>query len=271
MHVSKADNSLLGRIPIHLIEPWTVYLEETRRFLRTPVRSVTSEVLTILIVLFLVGLLVRPDHLIRGVPFITFLAPGLLTILIIQSVFDQTSTSTSISKISCNTIERLPTLRVCGLIFGIVVAGITRGLLTTIIAFSAMHLLIEGMFRAASLPHVTFYILSGSLMSALLGVICRIWMKNSHQVSTVNNFAITPLSILSGTFYSIYQLPDQFQAAGFVNFLNPFFHLTDGLRFAFIGLSDGSVIVGMVVATTINVGLWVFALGQIRGRSPRSV
>jgi ABC-2 type transport system permease protein len=165
-----------------------------------------------------------------------------------------------IGKIQGNIIDVLmPPLRSSELLFGIVAGGVTRGLLVALVVTLAMLFVID--ISKISLLLAIFYTASGALMLSLLGFLGGLWAEKFDQMSMVTNFVITPLSFLSGTFYSITQLPGSFQAVAYVN---PFFYLIDGLRFAFIGQSDGSVVIGMTVVTVINAGLWVFAHHLVR-------
>jgi ABC-2 type transport system permease protein len=93
-------------------------------------------------------------------------------------------------------------------------------------------------------------------MLALLGLLAGIWSERFDQMATVTNFVVTPLSFLSGTFYSIAQLPGPFLIAAH---LNPLFYLIDGLRFGFTGHTDGSIAIGAVAVAAVNVGLWLLA------------
>ncbi|MHA1544296.1 MAG: ABC transporter permease, partial [Alphaproteobacteria bacterium] len=61
---------------------------------------------------------------------------------------------------------------------------------------------------------------------------------------------VTPLSLLSGTFYSIQRLPDFFQT---LSLYNPFFYLIDGLRFGLTGYHDGDLMTGAFVVLGINI------------------
>ena len=70
---------------------------------------------------------------------------------------------------------------------------------------------------------------------ALLGLLAALWAEKFDQMAAVTNFVITPLSFLSGTFYSIEQLPESIHA---VALFNPFFYMIDGIRFGFIGHAD---------------------------------
>ena len=65
----------------------------------------------------------------------------------------------------------------------------------------------------------------------------------------ITNFLVLPLTFLSGTFYSIKRLPDFWQN---ISSINPFFYNIDGFRYAFTGVSDNSLIQGMIFLTVIN-------------------
>ena len=71
---------------------------------------------------------------------------------------------------------------------------------------------------------------------------------------------ITPLSFLSGTFYSIERLPDGWEA---IAHFNPFFYLIDGFRYGFIGHADGLPGIGAAVVLVVNLALWLLAYRMI--------
>jgi ABC-2 type transport system permease protein len=100
---------------------------------------------------------------------------------------------------------------------------------------------------------LVYFAVNASLMLSLLGMVGGIWSEKFDHIAAVTNFVITPLSFLSGTFYSIERLPDDWQL---VALLNPFFYLIDGFRYGFIGHADGSLVVGMLVVLAVNAGLW---------------
>ena len=246
---------------LNLIGLWTLYLREVRRFLKVPLQTVGAPLVTTLMFLLVFSVaLGRAGREIEGVPFLAFLAPGLIMMAIIQNAFANTSSSIMIGKIQGNIVDVLmPPLRSSELLFGIVAGGVTRGLLVALVVTIAMLFVID--IGEMSILLGIFYMIQGALMLSLLGFLGGLWAEKFDQMSMVTNFIVTPLSFLSGTFYSINQLPEAFQAIAHVN---PFFYLIDGLRFAFIGLSDGSVLVGMAVVTLINAGLWVFAHHLVR-------
>ncbi|MGH1479666.1 MAG: ABC transporter permease [Geminicoccales bacterium] len=259
---SKAVSSTFGTpFDLNLIGLWTLYLKEVRRFLKVPLQTVAAPLVTTMMFLLVFSVaLGRAGREIQGVPFLDFLAPGLIMMAIIQNAFANTSSSIMIGKIQGNIIDILmPPLRSSELLFGIIAGGVTRGLLVAIVVAVAMMFVID--LGSISILLAVFYAFSGALMLALLGFLGGLWAEKFDQMSMVTNFIVTPLSFLSGTFYSITQLPEGFQA---IAFINPFFYLIDGLRFAFLGISDGSILIGMVVVTVINGGLWVFAHGLVK-------
>ena len=86
-------------------------------------------------------------------------------------------------------------------------------------------------------------------MMGSLGTIVGIWADKWDQQQGITNFIVLPMTFLSGTCYSISRLPEFWQ--NFAIF-NPFFYNIDGFRFAFIGKSDSSLIVGSITLIIIN-------------------
>ena len=64
---------------------------------------------------------------------------------------------------------------------------------------------------------------------------CPYCREKIDQVAAFQNFAIVPLTFLSGGFYSIHTLPPFWQH---LSRANPFFYMVDGFRYGFFGASD---------------------------------
>ena len=91
-------------------------------------------------------------------------------------------------------------------------------------------------------------------MLSSLGLIGGIWADKFDHIAALTNFVVTPLSFLSGTFYTIDRLPPTWQVLAQVN---PFFHMIDGFRYGFIGHADSPPMVGVAVMLGVNVVLWM--------------
>ena len=101
----------------------------------------------------------------------------------------------------------------------------------------------------------------GALMLSLLGLAGGIWSEKFDHIAAVTNFVITPLSFLSGTFYSIQRLPEAVQIAAH---FNPFFYMIDGIRYGFLGHADGNLTAGLIVMAGINGFLWLLCTWMFR-------
>ena len=118
----------------------TLYLKEVRRFLKVPGQTLAAPVVTTLMFMLIFSLaLGRAGRMVGELPFLEFLAPGLVMMALIQSAFANTSSSILISKIQGNIVDLLmPPLRPGELMLGLVAGGVTRGLLVALAVALAM-------------------------------------------------------------------------------------------------------------------------------------
>ncbi len=96
----------------------------------------------------------------------------------------------------------------------------------------------------------------GAFILGSLGFITGLWAEKFDHTATITNFVITPLSFLSGVFYSIDKLPQFFQT---ISHINPFFYMIDGFRYGFLGKSDGSINIGLIYLSILSVLIWYVA------------
>ena len=116
----------------------------------------------------------------------------------------------------------------------------------SIMPFAPVHIFAPGL--------ILFNAISASLMLSTLGVLAALWSEKFDHMAAVTNFVILPLSFLSGTFYSVENLP-AFARIG--AHFDPIFYLIDGFRYGFIGISDASPMLGILVTTGINAALLI--------------
>jgi len=101
------------------------------------------------------------------------------------------------------------------------------------------------------------FVLLGSAMLSLAGVIAGVWCVKFDQMASITNFIVTPLAFLSGTFYTLADMPPAFRA---LSHANPAFYLIDGFRFGVLGVGDGPPLIGAAVALAAVAALWLWAL-----------
>lgn len=232
---------------------WTLYVREVRRFMKVFTQTIAGPVVTTLLFLtifvFALGKL-RPD--INGVPFATFLAPGLIMMTIIQNAFANTTSSMMMAKMQGNIVDILmPPLSPGEINVGFVMGGLTRGVLVAFSTGIAMLLLVS--LPIAHPWAIIFYGVMGSLLMSLIGLFTGIWADKFDHMQAITQFIVTPLSFLSGTFYSVHQLPDMML---WVSTYNPLFYLIDGFRYGFTGHAEGNLTVGVVLICVLVVVMW---------------
>lgn len=236
---------------------WTMIQREVRRFLSVWTQTVMAPIITSLLFMLVFTLAFGGRRgPVGDIPFDAFLAPGIMMMVVIQNAFANTSSSVMISKIQGNIVDTLmPPLSAGEILTGYIVGGVARGVVcASVVAFVVFPW--AGIWPDNALWIIAFA-LSGSVMLSLIGLIAAIQADKFDQMSMITNFVITPLSFLSGTFYSIQVLPGAFQAASQVN---PFFYLIDGARHGALGVSDANPWLGLAVTCGLNIVLWVWAL-----------
>jgi ABC-2 type transport system permease protein len=196
---------------------------------------------------------------IAGIPYLQFLAPGLVMMAMTQNAFANTTSSIMISKMQGNIIDLLmPPLSPMELTLGLALGGLTRGLAVGIVVTVSMAIFVH--VELASPLAALFYASAASLMLSVLGVIGGVWADKFDHLAAVTNFVVTPLAFLSGTFYSVEQLPPAWLR---VALCNPFFYMIDGFRYGLTGRAEASLLVGVIFLIAINAALLWLAYAMI--------
>jgi len=232
----------------------TLYGREVRRFTKVYTQTIIAPVVTTLLFLAVFALALGVGRgAVNGIPFMEFLAPGLVMMSILQNAFANTSSSIVIAKVQGNIVDTLmPPLTAHELTLGITLGGATRGVVVGCVVAVVMSF-----FVPMHLSHPLYILVHGvaaALMLSLLGTIGGIWSEKFDHIAAVTNFVVTPLSFLSGTFYSIERLPALGQTLAH---FNPFFYAIDGFRYGFIGHSDVHPPIGIAVMLVTDAVLWL--------------
>ena len=242
---------------------WTLYKKECGRFLRvwlqTLLAPIVSNILymTVFVVVFAER---RGGDGASAAEFAAFLAPGLVMLGILNNASANSSSSIMGSKISGAIVDVLmPPLAYGELAAGYIGGAITRGLLVALVTAVALSFFTP-LWPVHWWAVFVFGLLAASLM-AMVGVLTGVWAEKFDQLAVVNQFAILPLSFLSGTFYSITSLPPAWES---VSRLNPLFYLIDGFRYGFTGEAESDLAVGAVYALGLNAVLFLVCLRVLK-------
>jgi len=241
---------------INWIGFWTLYKKEVLRFLVVVIQTVISPLVTSLLFLLVLSLAIGNDRNdVLGFPFITFLAPGLIAMQVIQQAFSHSSSSIMIGKIQGNIVDILYAPLTAGeIVTAINFAAITRCIMIAISSIIVFSFIVNLEFY--NFFYILIYTILGSFILSSVGFIIGLWAEKFDHMASATNFIIVPLSFLSGTFYSIERLPIILKN---ISELNPFFYIIDGFRYGFLGISDGSIKFGLFYLILLSFITWFAA------------
>jgi ABC-2 type transport system permease protein len=241
---------------VNWIGAWTLYKKEVLRFLNVWIQTIFSPLVSALLFLLVLSLAIGTGKgNVLGVPFINFLAPGLVMMQIIQQSFSHSSSSFMIGKIQGNIVDILYAPLSAGEVtLAITLAAVTRSVMIAFISICIFHLIID--IEIKNYLILILYTFLSSFILGALGIVAGLWAEKFDHMATVTNFIIVPLSFLSGTFYTIDKLPGYLHTTSKIN---PFFYMIDGFRYSFIEKSDGSLIIGVIYLIILSFIMFMIA------------
>lgn len=229
-----------------------LYAKEVRRFMKVQLQTVWAPSITTLLylVIFTVAL-GGGRRTVLGVPFADFIAPGLIVMGMLNAAFANSSFALLVGKIQGTLIDYLmPPISTGELLFALVASSVTRACLLGFAVWLAMAIWPNVDVTPVHPWAILWFGLLGSSLVAFMGVLTSIWAEKFDHAAAVTNFVIAPLTLLSGTFYSIDRLLPAFQA---ISHANPFFYIISGFRYGFLSVADTEVGIGAVVLLLLNL------------------
>lgn len=215
--------------------PWTLFMREIRRFLKVPGQTIVSPVITTVLYLVVFGAALGGNvREVNGVPYLSYIVPGLVMLGVISNAFLNSSSSMFISKIQETVVDLLVSpLRYGEIVGAMVGASSVRALVVGFLTWVVAVVAGGSVLLAHPLYAIVFPLLT-SVGLAAAGLFVGIWAEKFEHVNLVPTFVVTPLTFLGGVFYDVNQLPGVFAT---ISRFNPVFYLVDGMRYALLGIS----------------------------------
>lgn len=234
---------------------YSLFIKEVMRFIKVGVQTILGPVISSLLFLAVFTLaLGRSVETINGIPFAVYITPGLIMMTMLQNSFSNAASSIGQAKFQGNIVDVLMSpLSNLELTLGYVGGSIVRGVVCGFGTFLGILLFVPITIHSYFI--LFFYTFMGCLMMGTLGTIVGIWADKWDQQQGITNFIVLPMTFLSGTFYSISRLPEFWKK---FSAFNPFFYNIDGFRYAFIGQSDSSLLIGSIFILSLNIILFYF-------------
>ena len=222
---------------------------ETRRVLSLWTQTILPPILTA--VLFLAvfgGALGQRIHRVEGIPYLSFILPGLLVMTVAGQAFANSSTSLFQAK-NEGYIEDVLTspLRPWQLALSYMSGGLLRGLAAGFtVALVSLPFAHEGAQPATAAAAL---LLTGLVFSSL-GVITGVWADTFDQHAFIANIVITPLALVAGVFYSARTLHKPWST---FTRIDPLYYLVDATRSGLTGFHEASIAIALSVAAAVAI------------------
>jgi ABC-2 type transport system permease protein len=232
---------------------YTLTKREIMRFLAVYHQTIIAPVVSAMIFLSVFHLAIGNSvHYIGNIRFTDFMGYGLIIMTILQNSFANSSSSLIMSKI-LGYISDLIFTPFSGfeLVIAYALGAVARGVTVGLFAFLCLYPFVN--FTVHDPILLIFFVLSSSVFLGLVGILSSIFAKNFDQSSAITSYIISPLSFLSGTFYSVKNLPEVLQH---INLVNPFFYMIDGFRYSLTSHADSNINIGVIIITVGNILLF---------------
>lgn len=239
---------------------WTLYMKEVRRFFKVQTQTIWAPAVTTLLYLMIFTVAMGGSgRQVLGTSFASFIAPGLIVMGMANNAFANTSFNFLAGKIQGTIVDYLmPPISNGELMLGLIGAAVTRAVLVGLAIALAMAFW-PGVSLGAEHPWaIVWFGLMGSVLLSVMGLFTSLWAEKFDHAALVGNFVITPLTMLSGTFYVIDNLHPAFQT---LSRFNPFFYMISGFRFGFLGQSDIGSTNAAVLGGAVYLGVLNLVLG----------
>ena len=183
-----------------------------------------------------------------NISFIQFLVPGLIIMIVAQESFDNPSVSIINSKHvgSFDDFLTAPLSRV-EIFIAYIFSQIFIGLLLGIINFLILSYFIS--FSYFSIFSFIYYLTLAIIFFASIGSVIGFLSYRWDTQSTVSNFFISPINFLSGTFFSINSLPENYKI---ILLYNPYYYIITFFRDSFYVKTEINFFINFLIIIFIS-------------------
>lgn len=233
--MNQATSPLPSLLTVNIVGATTIIKREFRRIVRIWLQTIVPPAITMTLYFVIFGSLIgqRIGEM-DGVPYMTFIAPGLIMMAVISNSFGNVVSSFFSGKMQMHLEEMLVSpMSYATIVIGYVAGGVIRGLmvagLVTLVALFFADLSVAHPFVTISVIVLT------SIVFSLGGLLNAIFAKTFDDISIIPTFVLAPLTYLGGVFFSISLLSPVWQN---IAKANPILYMVNAFRYGMLGSSD---------------------------------
>lgn len=233
----------------------TIAFDEVARFMRIWPQTLLSSSINMML-FFIIFSCFATTKLTNNIPYMQFIAPGLIMMAIIVNSYGNVAFSVwgqraqgSIDEVLISPLPHY--LIIIGYCLGGMLRGLFVGLLVLCISLHFTQLQFHHLLLTLVISICT------AALFSLAGFINAICADKFDDVLFVPTFILTPLSLLGGIFYAIPQLSEFWQR---VSMVNPIVYIIDTFRYGILGAATTNVYLATSVVFVCVVALFTFTL-----------
>lgn len=254
-----AIEKILVQNPIGVI---ALSKREILRFLTVATQTIFPPLVSSVLFICIFGLALgkRIDMGAIDVSYLHFIIPGLMTMHLITSSYENTCSSLFIARWH-NHIQEvlLSPLSYLEMVLGLLAGGVVRGIVvvTGIFALSLV-------FEPTLVQHpfwLAYFVILISVIFSCVGMIAALWAEDFNMLSMWNTYFILPMVFLGGVFHPLSILPKSIQ---YLTVFNPMYFFVNGMRFSVTGISDASVLTCAAVTVIFAGAAFLFTVHLFR-------
>jgi ABC-2 type transport system permease protein len=198
-----------------------------RHWLRTLTTSLVNPILYLVAFGFGLGGGISFD----GYSYLSFVMPGIIALTVMSSSYNGAGLKLHVDRLFYRCFDEylMSPISLFSLAIGKTLIGVVRGLISTV-AILAVGIIITPKLMVT--PLFMLVLVMSCFVFSFLGVLIGMWAKSHQDMTTFSTLVILPMTFLSGTFFSLNQLPEAVKA---VLYLLPLTHSSECLRAAALG------------------------------------
>ncbi|MBP9854656.1 MAG: ABC transporter permease [Candidatus Omnitrophica bacterium] len=231
---------------------------EIYRFLSVSTQTIFPPILTSTLFMFIFGVAIgnRIDFPSTGLTYFNFIVPGLMTMHLISTSYENTSFSLFLGRWH-NHIQEilLSPLSYFEMVLGLLAGGVMRG----VVVCTGIYL-VSLMFGNTPALHpivLLYFMLMISVIFSCVGMIAALWAEDFNMLNMWNIYLILPFVLLGGVFHPIHLLPNIVQE---ISKFNPMFYLIQGIRYSVTGVSDISMVISAIISLVMASFFFFFTV-----------
>jgi ABC-2 type transport system permease protein len=184
---------------------------------------------------------------VSGVPYISFMIPGIVALSSLSSSFTSTSTRINVQRLYYKSFDEMLMcpLRYSSIVLGKTVLGMIRGLISCAVIYAIGLCLSTDLMIT---PMFVIVVLLSCFTYACLGETAALIAKSHQSMATFNTLVILPMTFLCGTFFSTSVLPEFFQA---ILYAIPLTHSSECIRSSALGWDFPWISLAILVAYAV--------------------